>query len=84
MRNPSRGVVVTAALGLAALVLSFLLADPTAFLNRYYGRVQSKDLKNRYLGHGGLNNGHCWINHGSYERYIHGHNSLITPDKSEY
>lgn len=64
MRNPSRGVVVTAALGLAALVLSFLLADPTAFLNRYYGRVQSKDLKNRYLGHGGLNNGHCWINHG--------------------
>jgi len=56
--------VVTTVAGIGMLILAAILANPTSFLENYYGRVQNKDPKSRYLGHGGLNNGHCWTNPG--------------------
>ena len=58
---------ITAAAGLGVLILALFLADPTEFLNRYYGRLQSKDNKARYLGHGDLNNGFCWTDPSKFE-----------------
>ncbi|OAL37946.1 hypothetical protein AYO20_02779 [Fonsecaea nubica] len=52
--------VTTAAAGLGVLIVALLLASPTAIINRSLGRVQIRDPKDRYLGHGGLNNEHCW------------------------
>lgn len=56
--------VVTTVVGVVVLIFAVILSNPTSFLENYYGRVQSKDPKTRYLGHGSLNNGNCWTNPG--------------------
>jgi hypothetical protein len=58
---------ITTAAGLGVLIFALFLANPIGFLNRYYGRVQSKDTKARYLGHGNLNNEYCWTDPGKVE-----------------
>ena len=55
---------ITIAAGLGSLVLAIVLSSPTSFLNNYGGRVQTRDNKTRYLGHGPLNNQHCWTDPG--------------------
>lgn len=62
-RAKADGRTITAA-GFTILLLALLLANPTPFLNSYGGRVVSKDSKSDYLGHGGLNNQHCWTDPG--------------------
>lgn len=62
--------------GVVTILFSFVLSNPYPWLNKYYGRVASKDHRDRYLNHGGLNNDHCWLNTGN-QMTLH---SIIGPD----